>query len=258
MIVDLRPMKIYAGEEQIGEKCRKYLRGKTTMSLLPDFYLLDIHGLPDSELTALRYTDKLRVVGENDSVICSGKVEDIYIHYTDTNEIVTVSIADGTELWDKNVSLSVAKGASVLTTMSKVLGNVPVASFLAEDKRFLRGQAMVGKAPELVSVLARSVDARAFYTQSQVHVVSSGRTSSILEVTEKEILSETAIATGVYAVKTKVKGYPIGLIAMIEGDNRRMRLVSQSIDGDSWEGVWYSELLFIDEDIFGASGMGGG
>ena len=258
MIVDLRPLTVYADDEIIGKNCRKRLKGKTTMSLLPDFYLLDINGLPDTEMAALRYASRVKVVGEDDSIVCTGIVEDIYVHYSDTNEITTVSISDGTSLWDQACNVSIAKGAGVQTTMQTILGSIPIASFMANDTRFLRGQALVGKTAEIISALARSIGARAFFTQSQVHVVSNGKTSSILQLTEEEVISETALATGIYAVKTKVKGYPVGLLTTLANDERQLRLVSQSIDADSWEGVWTSELLMVDEATFGTDGMEGG
>ena len=258
MIVEPRPMSVYVDDELIGENCRKRLQGKATINLLPDFHLLDINGLNEKDTAKLKNATMIKVVGEDDSVLCSGEIEDLYVHYSETNEISTVCISDGKQFWDKAANMTLAKGLSVRTTIMSVLGDIPLGSFLADDKRFTRGQTMVGRVPYIVSTLAKSLGARAYYTQSQVHVVSIGKASSVLDLNEKEIISETAIATGVYAVKTKVKGYPVGLMTRLGEDKRQFRLASQSINADNWDGVWDSELLLIDESFMSADGLGGG
>jgi len=256
MIYDQRPMQVYADGVEVAKDLRKYLRGKTVMSLMPDFYVLDISGLSDNDLAFIRYSKQIKVVGEDKSVLCIGSIEEIYQHQEDMIEKTTIALSDGMDFWETVANASIGKGASVRSTMGTLLSGFSLGSFIADDNRFSRGQAYCDRLPDVISTLAKSVNARAFYTQAQVHVVKKGAAASIIDIPDKEILNNPGFSNGVCTLKTKVKGYPVGLLATIEGKSKKYRIFSQSINADCWEGDWVSELLLVDENE--VDDMGGG
>ena len=250
MILDQRPMKVFVdGDTEVAKDLRKWLRGKTVMSLMPDYYLLDISGMSDSDLEIVKSSRKISVAGEDDSILCVGKVDEIYQYQNDMNEITTISIADGKDFWMSIANASLGKGATVRNTIVTCLGGFPLASYVADNAQLLRGQTYLDRLPDVVSTLARSVHARAYFTHGQVNVVKSGSASAVLNIPDKEILENPGFSNGVCTLKTKVKGYPIGLLVTIEKKHKKYRLVSQAFNADSWEGDWVSELMLIDEDI---------
>ena len=256
MIVDHRPMAVYADNVEVAKDLRKYLRGKTTMSLLPDFYILDISGMSDEDYQYVKFCTIIKVVGEDKSILCLGKIRNIYRQQNDMNELTTISIADGMDFYNSLANASIGRGASIRNTLISVLGGFPLASYLADDARLTRGQVYLDRLPDVVSMLARSVRARAFFTQSQVHVVKHKATSSVLFIPDKEIIENPGLTNGVCVVKTKVKGYPVGLMTQLEGSEKQYRLVMQSLDADCWVGEWNSELTLIDEDAVDDMGSG--
>ena len=258
MILDHRKMTVYADGDEIGRKLRKTLVGRSTMTLLPDFYTLEISGLSDGDIRKVKYSKNIRVVGEDKSLLFSGSLEDLYTHYSEMSELTTMSLSDGMGFWEQFTNTSVGKGASVRSTIMTALGSAPLGSYLAGDARLMRGQALVGKSADIVSMLAASVNARAYFTQSQVHIVSAGMASSIVDIKDKDIVSTPEYANGVCTLRMKVKGWPVGLMATVSGKKKQYRLVAQTIMADSWEGPWETELTLIDESILSANGMVGG
>lgn len=250
MIIDQRPMKVMIDSDtEVAKDLRKYLRGKTSMNLMPDYYLLDISGMSDSDLEIIKSSKKITVAGENDSILCLGVVDEIYQYQDDMNEVTSIAISDGKDFWFSVANASIGKGASIRNTLVTCLGGFPLASYIADNPQLLRGQTYLDRLPDVVSTLARSVHARAYFTHGQVNVVAPGSASSVLNIPDKEILENPGFSNGVCTLKTKVKGYPIGLLVTIEKKRKKYRLVSQTVNADNWEGDWVSELMLIDEDI---------
>lgn len=256
MILDHRPMKVYADNDEVAKKLRKRLIGKTVMSLMPDFYTLEISGLLDEDMQYLKFCKEIKVVGEDNSILALGKIQEIYQRQEGMSEVTTVSFADGMDFWTTITNQSIGKGATVRNSIATVLGSFPLASYMADDDRFFRGQAYLGRLPDVVSAMAKSVHARAYFTQSQVHVVKKGAASSVLFIPDKEIIDLPGFTNGMCIIKTKVKGYPVGLMVVMEGQEKKYRLLSQALRADCWEGDWISELALVDEDEIDNMGSG--
>ena len=255
MINESRPLVIRAGGQVIAAENRIRVMGRTSMSLMPDYGEIEIYNLDDADRARINGASVISVSGESDSTFCYGEIEDVYTHTSGTTTITTVCVSDGKTFWDTRVSKSVGSGASIRDSLLSILKNAPLASFLAENKRMLRGQTFTGRLPDCVSTLARSADARAYFTHGALHVTTIGRSEEIWELKSDDVVSVNQ-ANGVLMVRIRVKGFPVGTIMRYSG--KQYRLITQSYEADNWNGAWRSELTLLDEAELDKWGMGGG
>lgn len=246
---ELRSLKVYVGRTEIAQGLRIRVRGSGNMTLLPDFYMVDIYNLSNADLAAIQTASTLYVNGSEQTTVCYGEIDDIFTRYDNANVITTISLVDGKTFRDTRVEQSVGGGATVRDAMALIMNGAALGPFLARDVRLTRGQAYRGRLPENVSMLAKSAGGWAFLTRNVVYVVSKGKASDIIDISESDVLDETKETKGAIILKTIVKGYPIGVLARRAG--RLYRLVSQKISADNFKGDWSSNILLVDEDEIG-------
>ena len=235
---------------------RIVIKGRASMTLLPDFFLVTVYNMEAEDLARIETYKEIKFLDMNKAVICSGQVEDVYRKYESTNELFEISIADGQEFWESRVSKAVGGGASFSTTLRTILIGAKMGGFLAEDKRFVRGQTFTGRLADAVLSIARGASARAFISDNVLHVVTKGKSEIIVKIQEDDLLEDPENANGVMIVRTDVKSWPVGMLH--EFRNNRFRLVSKAISADNYEGDWRVELVLVDESYLDDDGMEGG
>lgn len=242
---EFRPLKLRVGNTDIATNQRIRVKGSHNMTLLPDFFMIDVFNMTDVDLAIVKDGGQITIIGKDDFMLCRGEVDDMYTHMEGVNLITTISILDGKKFYETNIRESIGAGASVRTTFNSIMRNASIGSFCATDKRIFRGQTFSGRLADSISMLARSVGARAFITMGAVHIVAKGMASEIVNINDFDIIEDADFAKGTRIIKTEVKGYPVG--ALVNVENRQYRLVSQKIDADNYRGQWDSHLVLVDE-----------
>ena len=226
------------------------------MTLLPDFFLVTVYNMEADDLALVENLKILKFIDVNNAVICSGEVEDIYKRYDSTNELFEISISDGQTFWESRVNKTVGGGTDFSTTLRNIIIGAKMGGFLAEDKRFIRGQTFVGRLADAVLSIAKGASARAFISDNVLHVVSKGRSEIIVKIPEDDLMEDPELANGVLIIRTDVKAWPVGMLH--EFRFNRYRLVSKIISADNYDGDWKVELVLVDENYLDADGMEGG
>lgn len=238
---------------QIAVDHRIRVQGRANMTLLPDFFCVDIYNLPDADLGRIRNSKILFVTAIDNSTICYGQIEDVYVHSAGSNVITTIAVSDGQDFWEAKIRKTIGKGAGVKETLNAILEGAVFGSYLADNPRLVRGQTIYGPQPEIVRKAAQSVNARAFISHGVLHVVQKGKTDNTTIIPEDDIIDEPSIADGVCLVRVKVKGYAVGTMAIIR--DKLYRIAAQSVEADNQSGIWRTDLVLVNEDM--VSGMGG-
>jgi len=249
-------MTVKAGDTQIAENERVRVQGSKNMTLLPDFFIVDIYNVSDEDYSSIVDNKTLSVFGSDGGLLCTGEIDDIYKRQEGANMISTLAVVDGKSFWQTSISETVGAGSSVKTTYQHILKNASVGSFTASDVRLVRGQTFSGRLAECVSELARSVHGRAYITNGAVYITSNGNASEVVALNDDDIVLDQDTATGTRMIKTVVKGYPVG--ALVETGGSKYRLASQKFDADNFEGAWNSYLVLVNEEMLSGGGMEGG
>ena len=226
------------------------------MTLLPDFFLVEVYNPDELDITAVERSGKLRLNTKNSAVLCSGEVEDIYIRSEGANTIYSISLSDGQSFWETKISKSVGPGVYFSATIRQIMENATMGSYLAKDVRFVRSQTFCGRQADFISDIAKGVHARAFISNNVLHVVEKGKSEIVMTINESDIIDEPSFATGICIVRTEVNSWPVGVIVSFRGKN--YRLASQEINADNFRGSWETKLVLVDEDYLDKDGMDGG
>ena len=252
-MVDLRPMSLYANGVKIVDQRRMRLRGRTTMNLRPDMWELTLFMLTDEEKASVQSATMLSVEGEEQSTLCSGKIDEVFTHLDNGKDLTTVIITDGMDFYTSSVSLSLSAGVSlqqtVRTLASRCSSPVPVTVACSRDMPLYRGQAFHGKTVEYIDPLAKSLAARAYYSRGGLYVISRGMDSDPIIFRDGDLKQGLFVANGAYVVEpVQMKGYAIGrLVAVPDYTATKFRLLAQTVEADNYDGPWKTELIMIDE-----------
>ena len=253
---EYRPLVLKADGQQIAAELRIRVRGTANMTLLPDLFLIDIYNISNEERATLDLASTLSAEDEQNACLCYGEIEDVYSHPEETNTITTVVLVDGKKFWDQKIFRTVGGGSGVHETLTEILDDGIMGFYAAENPRLFRGQTFSGKLPEAVNMLAKTVNARAFFTHGAVFVAQKGQAENIVTIDESEVLEDPSYAEGVVILKVKVHGYTVGTI--MKWDGHPYRLASQTINADNQKGSWKTELTLVDEGSLSAYGLEGG
>jgi len=253
---ELRPLKIKVGSKIIAEELRIRVQGSKNMTLLPDFFVVEIYNLGDDDMYTLNNGGKLSVTGQDGGLLCSGEIDDIYTKIVQTNRITSISVVDGKSFWATRINKSFGGGSSVKTTFESIVSGAYRGAFCASDVRMTRGQTYTGRVAENVSMLAKSVHGRAYITNGTVYISTKGMAAETITIDESDVINQDDSATGLKIVQVSVKGYPIGALTVL--GRRKYRLVSQKFSADNYEGPWESHLILVIEEDVSYGGMEGG
>ena len=256
LINELRELTAYCEGKEVFADRRIRARGKANMTLLPDFFLVEVYNPDELDVATVERTGKLSLNTQNSAILCSGEVEDIYVRMEGANRVYAISLSDGQSFWETKVTKSVGPGVYFSATIRQILEKATMGSYLAKDARFIRSQTFCGRLADFVSDIAKGVHARAFISNNVLHVVEKGRSEIVMTVSENDIIDNPDVATGVCIVRTTVKSWPVGVIIAFRG--RNYRLASQEINADNFQGTWEAKLVLVDEDYLDEDGMDGG
>lgn len=230
--------------------------GCASMTLLPNFSVVEIYNMSDDDYSAILSSRQLTVNSEDGTAICSGKVEDIYFEDRESNVVAIISVSDGQDFWEMRVNESIGAGAYLSGAVSHIMKAATMGTWLARDFRVIRAQTFVGRLADAISALAKSVDARAFISMNVVHVVEKGKAETVVNIPESDVIQGPNYAEGLCMLKTVVGGYPVGVFANYNGAT--YRIISQRFDADNFDGPWETTLFLADESLIDDGGMGGG
>ena len=101
-----RSIKIVADGAPAADGCHMRLRGRTTLSLYPDLFLLNIWNLSDAGFYALGNASDLQVY-HGSELIAFGEIAEVNRREAAEGELTTVSFGAGLSFWESFVSLSV-------------------------------------------------------------------------------------------------------------------------------------------------------
>ena len=223
------------------------------MALMPDLFELDVYNFPNRDLNTLRNAKVIAVCGDGMSSLCEGKLEEIYTHIDSGKSITTILISDGMDFWKSSISLSIAGGNSVESTIRKIVASctnpAKIVSYIAQDMRLIRGQVFHGRAADYVSTLAKSVGARAFMVRNGISIVRRGAYSMSVNLSEDDMPDGVSEANGAFIVRLRdIVAYPVGQMAIIENRRAQYRIICQSFECDTQQGAWTTSLILVDEE----------
>ena len=253
---ELRELSVTCSGNSVFTDCRICVRGRVNMTLLPDFFMIDVYNPSEADIGYVMDNKSITVFTEKTAVLARGDVEDVYSRRDGVNNIYSLSLSDGQAFWETKVKKTLGKGVYFSSTIRQILQNATLGSYLAADNRFLRPQTFNGRLADIVHDIAKGVNARAFISHDVLHIVEKGRSEIVITIQEDDLLEEPRFATGVCVVKTRIVSWPVGIIASFRG--KYYRIATQAIDADNYFGAWQTELTLVDEEYLDKDGMDGG
>ena len=246
----LRELRIFLGGREIARSCRMKLFLLESLSLLPALYSLNVVNLSESSEALVCAAASLEV-RSGDSVLASGRVLSVCPRIQDGKRILSITFSPGMNLWQSTVSLSLAAGMSVSDTLREVLSasgsGVPLAAFLAEDKRMTRPQSFFGRTCDALRTLGRAVGARVWLSPAGLCVLDPSRQEPTLFLTEADYQGEPLFLPDRYVLATQVRGWPLGtgLRFTWKGRGYQGLLAGRILNLDNAEGPWLSQVEII-------------
>lgn len=257
MLSEYRPIWVYADENEIATDLRVRVKGRSNLTLLPDFYTVEIYNISATDESYLRNARTITVKVDRESIVCTGIIEGIYTHEERANTVTTVSVSDGGDFWQKTVNISIGKGASVFDVIRTIVdGSATIGVFLCEDIRMPRGQVCSGRVAEIVETFARSLHARAYITENVLNLVSKGSVTNTFNLNAEDTIGSLDTMDGVYVLKIKGRSFSVGDYIGYQGKN--MRIIARAVSLDSQEGDWDIEISMVEDSMFTIEEMEGG
>ena len=254
---DYRPLRVFVGNEEIAKDNRIVTKGRSSMTLLPDFYTVDMYNITDTDTAKLARAKTMYIyVGEELTLICTGTIEGIYSHEEGGNEVTSVSLSDGIEMWTAKTNIAIGRGSSVKDAMKRITAGFKLAPYFSGNARFPRGQAFSGGIIDPINILSKSVNARAFITNGTLYVIDKGQIINHFVLREDDLVIEPRYVGNVCIVKTLVSGYTSG--AVVDFNNIQYRIIARAISVDNMEGDWDTEMVLFNESKITKEEMGGG
>ena len=256
LLNESRPLRVYADSKEISSDYRIRVQGRSNMTLLPDFFLVDIYNVSDFDKVDIRQAKKLSVSGDGGDLLCSGDIEGIYEHEDGTNNIISISVSDGQEFWNSRAETTIGGGAYIKDAIRTILKGADLGVVACEDIRISRGQTFSGRIADIVHTMAVSVRARAYIAKGVLNVVGKEYTSNVAVVSEDDVIMKPQYLEKACILKTKVKGYTVGNVVQYEGI--KYRIIVQTINLDNMMGDWNTEMTLVENEEFIREGMEGG
>ena len=256
ILPEIRVLTAKAGNTDIFNGLRIRVQGRANMTLQPDLFLVEVYNPTDEDVIYARKIGSMSVFGHDGGLVCYGEIEDVYTRQDGSNDVTVFSLSDTQTFWESKTVKSIGAGIKVSAVIRSLAVGAAMGSYLADDLKIVRGMSVSGRNADVISMLAKSVNARAFVSGGVLHVVSKGRAEILAHINEDDVLEEPQYADGVCIVKTVVKGWPVGMMCMY--DRKMFRIIAQEIDADNLKGLWRTNVFLISEDALDADGMGGG
>ena len=251
-----RPLRVFADSKEIATYNRIKANGRANMTLLPDFYEVEIYNVSDEDTAIIKSSKKVSVYVNELSLIFTGFIEDVYTHEEGSNIVTSISVNDGMDFWSSKVNMAVGKGSYMKDVLQKLIGSKQLGAFMVSDVRLDRGQAFVGGIMDYINYIAKSVNGRAFITQNVLFVVEKGKYVNLYRIEDKDVITTPSTVGDVLILKPVVNGYSVGGIVIYE--NVQYRIIAQSINLDNMDGDWEIKMILVNENNITKEEMGGG
>ena len=246
----IRNLTVLADGTPFASGCRFHLSGKTSLGLFPPLFLLECRNLAEADVFRLRNTAELSVL-RGDSCLAYGKVTDVFRRTVPEGTVTTAAFSFGLNLWEAQVSLPVAAGASVSETVWQLLQasgtGIPLLSFPGEDPVFSRGQAFCGRAAECIETVLAAASARGYLVPAGMCVVPERPLPPALHLTEADLADAPMPACGgkKMILSTTVTGFQPGeeMALSYRGTECSGLILERMVDADTSEGPWSTQLL---------------
>ena len=260
-----RTLTVQADGQEIAAGCRLRLRGRETLGLAPDLFVLDIRNLPDTAFHLLSRAKTL-TVKHGEAVLAAGEMAEVFRRTTPEGTRTTAAFAPGLSFWESAVSLSVPAGRSTSETIRLLLAaarpgtagpalaepgaasGFRLLSFSAADPVFSRGQSFHGRAADAVKTVLSACGAEAVWVPAGLKVI--GRTaidsvSGTVRIAETDFIDVPYPASGGWVLPLAPAGWQAGLraAAAVAGTEIRGLIRERLVDADTESGPWRTELL---------------
>ena len=242
-----RDLHVYADGLEVGRSCRIRLFLLENLSLLPHLYSLKIWDLSESAEACLCAAAALEV-RSGSSILASGAVISACPRMESGQRVLSVSFSPGMALWQSAVSLSLNAGIRVSDTIRAILAasgtDVPLAAFLAEDRRISRPQAFFGRTCDALRTLADSVHAKVFPGASGLCVVDPSLQAPTLFFPEESMRGDVLFLPDRFSLSTEIAGWPLGACVQFTWRKSTYRglLSAHMLNLDNRDGSWLSQL----------------
>lgn len=261
--LELRQLGVYVDGERIAEDLRIRLKGRATISLKPDLWVVDIFELSREHYDMLQDGKEIQVTGEDDSVLCQGTIDEVYVHTEDGKEITSVSVADGINFWESFVNLSLGPGNDIDKTIRYIVSRcsspVKITNIISKNQVLVRGQVFQGRTVQYVQDLAKSINARAFLNRNSLSILNRRVQSTVIDMQTGDEIASMAYSNGMVVARlTVMKGYQIGQMVLLPDTISKFRLICQSVEADNLKGSWQTDLILLDDDMITDSDWSGG
>ena len=243
-----RSLTVLADGEPVNGFRRARLTGRDALGLLPLPFVLRIWNLSDDGYYAL-FAAKRMTVLRDDSVLAAGQVSSVYRRTVPEGTVTEIAFSPGLPLWEARVSLSVEAGVSVSETVRKILESsgtgIPLLSFPGKDPVFARPQAFFGRAAECVDEALSAARARGYLTEAGLGIVPEEGLPDSLALTGSDLADEPVRVGNLALLRTGPVGWPLGKQVSVSWKGKSLEglLTERSIDADTMEGNWQSELM---------------
>ena len=250
-----RTLYLTADGARLDDDCRIRVRGRSTMTCVPDAWQIDVSGLSSFNLAMVRRASVVSVLNENGSTICAGRPFSVGQHSVAGRLVDTISINDGEDFWRSSVNLAIRGGASVVESIRTMIQScsvaVPLASVPSSTARMPRGQSYFGRTPDALTSLVSGLGWRAFTYQGALYIISQDQGLDRVTLTDADLLDEPNLDNGSIRTKTEIEMRRPG--QLIELKTRAVtgtfRLVAVTIDADNYSGPWTCEYTLMNEII---------
>lgn len=256
-----RTLYLYADDEEVADGLRMHVFGKSTMSLIPDQWQIDIWNLDDDTYGVLKSSSKITVKDQYGGCICDGRPSDVLNRVVSGREVTSVFIFDGESFWHSFSSFSVSKGTTIEKAIRELVyrseSDIPVVMDEKIETRIQRGQTFFGRTAKYIDELTESCGMRAFITRETLFIISSKNGLTGCSLNQDDILDGPYTMENAITYKTDVKGYTVGQIINVE-DNEivdQYVLVSYTVDADTQSGNWFSYLVLVKDETSWEGGL---
>lgn len=261
---NVRQLKLLVNGNHIAKENRIRFRGKTAMTLRPDMWQVDIFNLKATGRGALQTADRMTVCGTDDSMLADGKIQEIYSHTDDGQRITTIILADGMDFWSSTVSFGLGgkntAHETIRTLVARCSSPVAIVDIQADNVRFQRGQAFHGRTVNYLDALAKSLQARAYYTRNALHIAAKDIANTVIDLTKDGLILSRSESDGLCIARiSEMRGYSVGQLVQLPETAVKYRLLSQSFFADTQDGLWQTELVMVNENkiLYGEEWGGG-
>lgn len=259
-MIDLdRPLHVYADGREVAYELRKRLVGKSTMTCLPDTWILDIYSTDGDTESALKIAKEIKVDSDGGK-IAYGKPVITHKRVESGKEIFTVVFSDGEDFYSSSVSVSLPKemtpkaiityAARSCTAPVSVVGDIPGYG------KSVRGLSFYGRTVDLLNELSIRYGVRCWYTHGGLRISKIGDENKYpFLIPQDKILDIEKSSDGVTIVRSELISGLCGVTVELQPENKKYIAVAYSVKADTDGANWIMETTLIDITAVQAGGI---